>query len=286
MAIRRLLAFLSGAPTGESTLHGACTVARRLSAHLDGIFLRPDPRDVIPMLSEGVTGAWLDDFIGAAERDIAERELLAAEHFDRITRESGLRPGDSPGTAGPSARRLEMTGRAEDFAAHARLYDLVIFGPGARNYESRSYAVLEACLMHAGRPLLLAPSAPIARLGERIAIAWNGGRHAARAVASALPFIEGADAVHVLTLGTPRTREEAGEELAEYLRWHGTNPEVHRHAAGAEPVGNQILSAAARLECDLLVLGGFGHPRLTEVLLGGVTRTILGEATLPVLIAH
>lgn len=297
MTIRRIVAYLSGSPTGAVTLTAACSVARRLGAHLDGIFLKPDPRDVIPMLAEGVSGVWLDDFISAAESDVKRRQAVARSDFEAAAARAGIAmiegepetPSVKSSTASAptaSARWVEMTGRADLFAERARLYDLLVFGPGARNPETQSYAVLEAALMGAGRPLLLAPQAEVPDLGNHIAIGWNGGIQAARAVAAALPFIEAAQNCHVITVASPATETGLADELSDYLAWHGTRPSVHKPALKGDSVGATLLEEATGLKADLLVLGGFGHSRLRELILGGVTRHVLTHATMPVLIAH
>ena len=122
-------------------------------------------------------------------------------------------------------------------------------------------------------------------IGERVAIAWNDSAEAARALAFALPFVEAASVVHVLTAETWRTQFEATEDLADYLEWRGIMCE--RRAIEAEDdVGAALLQAASAAGADLLVMGGYGRSRLRELVLGGVTRHVLTHAQLPVLLAH
>jgi nucleotide-binding universal stress UspA family protein len=148
-------------------------------------------------------------------------------------------------------------------------------------------AVLEATLFGAGRPLLVVPPSGAPAPGNTIAIAWNGGTQAARAVGWALPFLESASAVHCLTAPTRRTSAAVADDLAEYLGWRGIACGQHAVAAQeGETVGAALLRVASEVGADLLVMGGFGRTRLSELVLGGVTRHVLAEAAVPLLISH
>lgn len=148
-------------------------------------------------------------------------------------------------------------------------------------------------LLHCGRPLLLAPhreggpgtAAPF----DHPLLAWDGSRHAARAVSDALPLLKMAGAVTLLVLNAEQRPAvhgmEPGADMALLLARHGVRVEVVREYTTVE-IGAALLCVAAELGCDLLVMGGYGHRRARETLLGGATRTVLTEMTLPVLIAH
>jgi nucleotide-binding universal stress UspA family protein len=117
-------------------------------------------------------------------------------------------------------------------------------------------------------------------------VAWNGSVEAARAVAGALPFLHAARAVHVLSAATWRTGAEAGLDLVRYLEWRGIagTPRVVR--LEGESVGAALLAAAGEVGADLLVMGGYGRTRLSELVLGGVTRHVLAHSSLALLISH
>jgi nucleotide-binding universal stress UspA family protein len=143
----------------------------------------------------------------------------------------------------------------------------------------------------AGRPALVIPyiGAP-EPFGRTVTIAWDAGREAARAVADAMPLLEKAEKVHLLTVnprfGISGHGEEPGADIALHLARHGIQAEVnHSHARDME-VGDLVLSWLADSSSDLLVMGAYGHSRLRELVLGGVTRRLLDSMTVPVLMSH
>ena len=162
----------------------------------------------------------------------------------------------------------------------------MIFGRSDGDAPPDLIAVLEATLFGAGRPLLLVPPTPPATIGARIAIAWNDGAEAARAVAGALPLLDSAKAVHVLTAATRRTDPEVAQDLVSYLRWRGIAAERQPVGIVDEPVAEALLQTASAAGADLLVMGGYGRTWLSELMLGGVTRHVLSHPRLPVLMAH
>jgi nucleotide-binding universal stress UspA family protein len=147
--------------------------------------------------------------------------------------------------------------------------------------------VLEACLLGSGRPLLIAPAeAPASRSGV-IAIAWKDRAEAAKAVAAALPFIEMADRVIIFSVdeGT-ETGGQSVERLRHALSWHNARTDVHRLKPDGRAPADVLLEAAAAAHADVLVMGGYSHSRMREVIFGGFTRSVLHGAGLPVLMAH
>ena len=170
--------------------------------------------------------------------------------------------------------------------AKARASDLVLFARSEGAESLDLAAVLEATLFGAGRPLLLLPPTLPATIGERVAIAWNGRGEAARAVAGALPFLDTAKAVQVLTAATWRTEADVALDLMEYLAWRGIAAERRKVEPKDEPVADALRRVAGEGGADLLVMGGYGRTRISELVLGGVTREVLSRADLPVLMAH
>jgi nucleotide-binding universal stress UspA family protein len=127
-------------------------------------------------------------------------------------------------------------------------------------------------------------------VGRKVLIAWNAGREAARAVVDALPLLARASTVHVVSFNPEKGGADhgavPGADIAQFLVRHGIKVVVHRQNNGGVDVGNQILSRAADLEIDLIVMGAYGHARMREMVLGGVTRTLLETMTVPVLMSH
>jgi nucleotide-binding universal stress UspA family protein len=177
-------------------------------------------------------------------------------------------------------------------ALHARYADLVVIGQQNPEWPSGVHKDFERSLpAAAGRPVLVVPYAYEHRpVGHQVLVAWNASREAARAVTDALPFLKRASHVHVVAFD-PKTSgaahgEEPGADVALFLTRHGLKVTVSRYEAADADVGNQLLSRAFDLSADLIVMGAWGHSRLREYLLGGVTRTLLESMTVPVLMSH
>ncbi|GAC1430494.1 MAG: universal stress protein [Burkholderiaceae bacterium] len=149
----------------------------------------------------------------------------------------------------------------------------------------------EHVLVHSGRPVLVVPYAGhFETIGRRVLFGWDGSVEAARAVTAALPILKRAELVQVIVLNKGSSRPHgphAGTDVALYLARHGVTVEVVEHTASTETdAGNRLLSCAADFSADLIVMGGYAHPRLRERLWGGVTQTILASMTVPVFMAH
>ncbi len=177
-------------------------------------------------------------------------------------------------------------------SAQARCADLCILGqydPGSS--VRSSYANLPADVaFHGGSPVLVLPYAGKVRsVGERVLIGWNASKEAARAVRQAIPLLQRAKIVEVVSFNPPPAPDESGQlpalELATFLARHNVKVDVMQENTDVDP-GQAILSLAANLKCDLLVMGCYGHSRLRELVLGGATKTILKQMTIPVLLAH
>jgi nucleotide-binding universal stress UspA family protein len=177
-------------------------------------------------------------------------------------------------------------------ALHARYADLVVIGQSNEDWPSGVGKEFARDLpLAAGRPVLVVPYAFEKKpIGRRILIAWNASREAARAASDALPLLKRASHVQVVAFrpGAPGAAhgEEPGADIGLFLARHGVHVTVSRQDAPDLDVGSQLLSRAADLSADLIVMGAWGHSRLREFILGGVTRTLLESMTVPVLMSH
>ena len=148
--------------------------------------------------------------------------------------------------------------------------------------------MIEGALFEFGRPLVVVPY--IQKRGltlERVLACWDGSRTAARAIADAMPFLERAKAVDVVIVAEERKSDEmTGANMSEHLARHGVAANVKRIAKGDIAIEDALLSYAADSGADFMVMGGYGHSRLREFILGGVTRGILASMTVPVLMSH
>jgi len=175
------------------------------------------------------------------------------------------------------------------FAQIARRFDLAVVGQAQREGGASDDLVVEGALFESGRPLVVVPY--IQRRGltlERVLACWDGGRTAARAVGDAMPFLERAKAVDIVIVAEERKSgdEVNGANMSEHLARHGVRASVKRIAKGDLAIEDVLLSYAADSGADFMVMGGYGHSRLREFILGGVTRGILASMTVPVLMSH
>lgn len=172
------------------------------------------------------------------------------------------------------------------FAESARNFDLVI-APQDAGEDAMLPRFAEAALFHSGRPVLIVPYIQQGRLSlSRVLVCWDGSRAAARAVSDSWPLIERAKNVNVITAGRGEHPLALQEHFGEHLSKHGVCARLDVLAAEDIDAGNAILSYAADTQTDLIVMGGYGHSRLREWVLGGATKTILQTMTVPVLMSH
>jgi nucleotide-binding universal stress UspA family protein len=173
---------------------------------------------------------------------------------------------------------------------HARYADLVVVGqPDEKDASGVEPDFVGRLLLAAGRPVLVVPYAgSFADTGKRVLVAWNASREATRALTDSIPLLREAEAVHVIAFDPAAAAhgEVPGADIGLYLARHGIKVTVSQQSAPDVDVGNQLLSRAADLNADLIVMGAWGHSRLQELVMGGVTQTILQSMTVPVLLSH
>lgn len=188
-----------------------------------------------------------------------------------------------------------LTSEPDRIAAIASHYfDLIVVagGLGASSEASSIHAYIGRLLMECGSPVLMVPpGSPSANLPpRRVVIGWKPTREAIRAVHDALPFLQVAEKVDLLivdpTTGERELQVQLGNDLAAHLSHHGVRAEVVTAHAGEETVGTTLIKHAARIDADLIVVGGYGHSRLREWVFGGVTHELLGRSVKPVLFSH
>ncbi|WP_420992041.1 universal stress protein [Cupriavidus sp. 30B13] len=239
------------------------------------------------------TGMRLEPLRGAGDdagryAELARRQLLAqgaaaSAEFHRVMQEAAPEVScthrlieEDPGWA------LAREGRLADLIVLARL-------PGLESLPVLVAQTPEYVMLEAGRPVLLVPPGVRSLACGHVAVAWDGGREAARAVADAMPLLRRAARVSVISApaadgGTPQP-QAAPAALCEHLASHGIAAAVHAVPGGQRP-GPLLLAAVRELQADLLVAGGYGHARLRELVTGGTTRTLMRQSDIPVLMSH
>ncbi len=287
--IKTLLCPLSGHKSDEPTLSMALTVARLFDAHVDIVFAKPDVSQTIPMIGEGMSAGVIDQLMKAAQDDLANRQKSAEATYRAHVDALGMAEADTPpgpGTANAAWRVIP--GREDSVVLNlGAVTDLIVLPSHVgEDVEVQPTVTLEAALLQGCRPILVAAPEAADGVGNSIAIAWNGRTEPAAAVAGAMPFLHRARAVHVLTAATDGDEGPASAGLIDYLAWHGIDAQAHQLEPGHDKVGDTLMAAAGDLGADLVVMGGYGHSRMRELIFGGVTRFVLSHATIPVLMAH
>ncbi|MBV9115788.1 MAG: universal stress protein [Acetobacteraceae bacterium] len=287
MAIRKLLLPLTGTAAGEAALLTSLAIARLWGAHVLALHVRVDSRDVAPLAGEGLSGAMIEEMMAATEKESGHRAQAVRLMFDRFVSANAVALGEPHARSGATASFAAVTGREEDIVAQqARLADLTVVPHPEAGEDVSSSDALHAVLFDSGRPVLIAPQVPPRSIGTRICVGWNGTAESASAVSAALPWLQRAEAVRILSAEGYQRRGPAAPELAAYLALHGVDAEVEVfrcRPGGPGSAGAPLLAAARDFGCDLLALGAYSHSRLRQLILGGVTRHVLEKADLPVM---
>jgi nucleotide-binding universal stress UspA family protein len=274
MSFKTILVHLNDRRRAQSVLEPALHLARCYNSHLVGLYAYPAAPALPPIpvpYSAEVLGALV-----AAERKAAE-EVKAT--FERMTK-------DQPVVPEWRLVRSPHADLAAEVVQHARYCDLVVAGQADPQWDMS--AVLDfpdRLAIACGRPVLVVPYVgAYPEPGRNVMIAWKPGREAARAVFDALPILVRAETVHILEVMEDGAHPDT--EIAAVLARHGIKPMVRSSVAVDIGIGNEILSRLADSGADMLVMGAYGHSRLSELVFGGATRNILRHMTVPTLFSH
>ncbi|MBK8176130.1 MAG: universal stress protein [Rhodospirillales bacterium] len=283
MNIRKILVPIEDAEHERIALRTAFAVARTFGAHVEGLHVRIEAAETVPFVGEGMSGAVVQELIDLSERESAARASGAREMFVREQHEAGMPTVAAPNAGGPSAAWIERSGREDEALVHlGRLSDLIVIGRPAPGDTSGTRMTLSVTLFETGRPVLVAGHEAYS-VGKKIVVAWNGSAEAARAVAAAMPFLHAAEQVTAVSVQEESAGRATLDDIADYLTWHGIASA--RFAVAPHGAAGQALADAAA-GADLVVMGGYSHSRLRELILGGVTRYMLEKAAMPLLIVH
>lgn len=278
MTYRDILVHLTEDPRNAAKLKVAFGLAQRFEAHLTALYTLPSPQHLYYMgeyIPADLIQRQIDEARAAAAKARSAFEADAAKQGVTVDwMESERLPVDA----------VETYGRA---------FDLLVLGqPDPDPEEPLAVPAGTDVLPHdlairAGRPILTVPYAgEYPSIGQRVMVAWNGSKEATRAVHDALPFLKTAKQVVVFGINPEKAKGTPGADLARHLARHGVTVEAAHTVADDIAAGEALLSAAADRSIDLLVMGAYGHARLREMIFGGVTETILGSMTCPVLLSN
>lgn len=283
MALKDLLVYLDVTPRSAKRRELAARLAVQHNAHLTGLH-------VIDIPSANYFYGAAMPFVPTNPEEIVERiraeAVEAAKPIEAAFRECLRRNGLE------GEWRLVEGPPPPTVALHARYADLTIIGQPNREEPQDADAVLVTTVMTSGRPVLAVPFAgDFPTIGERVLVAWNASREAARALNDALPLLLNAKQVTVLAINPQQGvggshGDVPAADIALHLARHGLKAEAAHTVARDIADGEALLSYAADIGADLIVAGAYGHSRARELVFGGVTRTLIAEMTAPVLFSH
>jgi nucleotide-binding universal stress UspA family protein len=192
-----------------------------------------------------------------------------------------------PNAGHATASFAAVTGREEDIVAQqARLADLTVVPHPDAGEDVSSSDALHAVLFDSGRPVLISPQVAPQTIGTRVCLAWNGTAESASSVLAAMPWMQRAEGVAILSAEGYQRRGPGAADLAAYLALHDVHAEQVMFRSVGNSVGAGLLAAAAAFRCDLLSMGAYSHSRLRQLILGGVTRHVLENSKLPVMMSR
>ncbi len=227
----------------------------------------------------------------ARARAVGQRVVVNPVNIDRlgalgrrVVLQHEVTVADAHPGSGATASFYSVTGREEDLVAQlARLADLTVVPHPEAGDDVSSSDALHAVLFDSGRAVLIAPQVAPTRIGSRICVAWNGTAESAAAVQAAIPWMQRADAVRILYADEYQRRGPGAPEMSSYLALHDIQAEIAQFRPQERDVGRGLLAAAREFGADLLAMGAYSHSRLRQLILGGVTRHVLENATIPVM---
>jgi nucleotide-binding universal stress UspA family protein len=267
-----MMGVLAGSGTDEAVLT-ACRHLAGEDGRIQALAIRSDPVRVVPMVGEAGAAA-AAQMMEVLEQQSKERVVRARSAFDAWR---------GQGSAG-RAEFMEVLGHpSESAAVCGRNADVVVLARPSQEDAPLAENLAEACLFGSGRPVLLVPPSGSAAFGKSIAVFWNGSRTAARALGDAHALIATAERVFIFTAGEINDELPNADAVAARLQAQGAKATARTLRDGD---GAALATAAKEAGCDVVVMGGYGHSRVREMILGGVTRHMLTSAAIPVLMAH
>jgi nucleotide-binding universal stress UspA family protein len=275
MTYKTILVHVDHSPHSAARIALAARLAVVEGAHLVGTAMtgisRLLPQESRDDLSRTVLAPYVDGLVATAETALAQFESIAAQ--------AGVVSYE---------RRLVDDDVASGLIWQAQYADLTVMGQNdPLEPSSRAYPDLAAeVMLNSARPVLIVPYAlRDPAFGKRILVAWNESAEAARTVTYALPLLRKAELVIIAMFNGPTEGRSPSDDMARYLSRHGIKVEVANETTTGD-IGESMLSLGADRSVDMFVMGGYGHTRFRELVLGGVTRTMLDAMTAPVLMAH
>ena len=266
----------------RSALETALLLGQRNNSYIEGFALRWQVIELVAGI-DVMGGVPLDKF----KEDVEEEAKKAKQVFKIFMQEHGV-PRSTETTESVSFGWLDHAAEGEDFIGnYGRVFDVIVMNRRDANSGPMHDRAIESGLFESGRPILLSPPSPPSQIATNVLIAWNCSTEQARATALAMPILQKADRVTILTIiGGTGVPGPSAEQLIRYLRCNGVVAESMRVELDGRSTGEVILASAQSLGCDLLIKGAYTQSRMRQWIFGGATQHVLANAALPVLLAN
>jgi nucleotide-binding universal stress UspA family protein len=281
MSMKTILVPMENHDDMQSALETALLLGRRCNSYIEGFTLRWSINEV--MVGDVMGGVSLETY----RDDIAEEAKKAKQIFETFMQKHDV-PRAAETTESLSFGWLDDAAEGEGFiGSYGRVFDVIVM----KRRDARSGPIhdraIESGLFESGRPILLAPPSPPQQIATNVLIAWNCSTEQARAIALAMPLLQKADRITILTvIGGTGVPGPSAEQLIRYLHRNGIIAKPMRVELDGRNTGEAILATAQSLGCDLLIKGAYTQSRLRQWIFGGATQHVLGNAALPVLLAN
>jgi nucleotide-binding universal stress UspA family protein len=275
--IKDVVVNLGGDETRDVAANYAISLAQSFGAYVVGVAFVYEP--VIP---GSLLGGIPTDLIEVQREENAKAGKAAITRFEAAVKATGI-------SAETRLLDASIAGASDLFGRIARRFDLAVVGQAHGEQGASEELLIEGALFGSGRPMIIVPRSQTAPFKlDHVMACWDGSRPAARAIGDALPLLARAKSIEIVVVTGERDKsgEITGANMKRHLERHGIQTEITRVAAGSAGVQDAILAHATNNGADFLVMGAYGHSRLREFILGGVTRSILKSMPAPVLMSH
>lgn len=274
MALKEILVHLDASPATEPRLKAALSLAERHNAHVTGLYVVNHAK--IPDYARTQIPASVFEAQRKVDLELADE---AKSVFDRITENAGV---------SHEYRRVEGE-ITESLIEHGRYADLTVVGQKDAENEHNPSDLPDRLVLSLGRPVLVVPKkGEFNKVGSVVSVGWDASRLATRAIGDAMPVLEKSDSVFVLGVTKDKNGNDeiSGMDITHHLARHDIKAECRIENDTCGTAGEGLLKAAETVGADMLVMGAYGHNRWRELVLGGATKFILDNMTMPVLLSH
>jgi nucleotide-binding universal stress UspA family protein len=288
--MKTILVPTSGSETDRAVFATAIAAARPFGAHLEFLHICLTPGEAAPFVPhvDFARGAALHSAMRHIEVDQERRLATARRHFKELCENHSIPILETPERAlGLTATWEEaLDAPLERIVQRARHCDLVVLGRHSRP-DGLPREFIESVLVEIGRPVLLAPSCAPEHVTGTVVVCWKETPEAARALSAALPLLAKSKRVVILSIEDPKkTSLQDGVDVVRHLAWHGVVAEARCVPSDGRTTAEQIETLASEYSADLLVMGGYGHGRVQELIFGGCTQHFLEHGERPILLMH